>query len=178
MDLARAGRSSLDKPGHVDRYTLHVVADIDALVAKAGSTGLLDGTPVGVETLRRLACDCGVVRHLMRGRSEPLDIGTRTSVWTAAQRRSIQVRYGGHCRFPGCHRRTCDCHHLVHHCDGGATAVSNGCLLCPRHHTALHEGGFSVTGEANGTLTFFRPDGTVVGSSEAAADVSGRAACT
>jgi len=130
MALARAGRASLDKPGHVDRYTVHVVADLDALVEKVGRTELIDGAPVGIETLRRLACDCGIVRHVLKGASEPLDVGTRTSVWTTAQRRAIQVRDGGHCRFPGCHRRTCDCHHLLHHADGGATAVSNGCLLC------------------------------------------------
>jgi hypothetical protein len=167
MDLARAGRASFDRPAHVDRYTVHVVAELDALVQKAGRSELIDGTPIMAETLRRIACDCGIVRHLMKGRSEPLDIGTRTSVWTAAQRRAIQVRDRGRCRFPGCHRRTCDCHHLVHHADGGPTSVSNGCLLCPRHHTRLHEGGFAVTGEANATLTFLRPDGTAVGSSTA-----------
>ncbi|HEX3394231.1 MAG TPA: DUF222 domain-containing protein [Acidimicrobiales bacterium] len=163
MALARAGRASLDKPGHVDRYTVHVVADLDALVAKVGRAELIDNTPVAMETLRRLACDCGIVRHLVKGASKPLDIGTRTSVWTTAQRRAIQVRDGGHCRFPGCHRKTCDCHHLVHAADGGPTAVSNGCLLCPRHHTCLHEGGFTISGEANETLTFLRSDGTVVG---------------
>lgn len=163
MELARAGRASLDKPGHVDRYTVHVVADLDALLHKMGRAELIDGTPVAMETLRRLACDCGIVRHLVRGGSELLDIGTRTSEWTTAQRRAIQVRDGSHCRFPGCHRMTCDCHHLVHVADGGPTAVSNGCLLCPRHHTCLHEGGFTVSGEANDTLTFLRPDATVIG---------------
>ncbi|MGH9276524.1 MAG: hypothetical protein ACRD12_00210, partial [Acidimicrobiales bacterium] len=60
-----------------------------------------------LETLRRLACDCGVVRHLLRGPSQPLDIGTRTSVWTVAQRRAISVRDRGRCRFVGCEHRTC-----------------------------------------------------------------------
>jgi len=54
---------------------------------------------------------------------------------------------------------------VIHCADGGRTAVDNGCLLCPRHHTCTHEGGFTITGGPNGTLTFFRPDGTVVGSS-------------
>ncbi len=120
------------------------------------------GAPFSTETLRRLACDCGVVRHLVRGRSQPLDVGTRTSVWTTAQRRSISVRDNGRCRFVACERRTCDVHHVVHYEHGGRTAVDNGILLCPRHHTAVHERGFRITGEPNGTLTFHRPDGTIV----------------
>ena len=131
MALARAGRASLDKPGHVDRYTVHVVADLDALLMGIGRAELIDGTPIAIETLRRMACDSGIVRHLLKGGSEPLDIGTRTSVWTSAQRRAISVRDHGQCRWPGCPRRTCDCHHVIHCADGGRTAVDNGCLLCP-----------------------------------------------
>ncbi|MCU1448419.1 MAG: nuclease, partial [Acidimicrobiales bacterium] len=163
MVLIRAGRASLDKPGHVDRFTVHVVADLDSLLVGVGRAELIDGSPIAIETLRRIACDCGIVRHLMKGGSEPVDIGTRTSVWTTAQRRAIQVRDHGHCRWPGCHRRTCDCHHVVHHADGGPTAVHNGCLLCPQHHTCTHEGGFRVIGDANGTLTFLRPGGAILG---------------
>jgi hypothetical protein len=54
-----------------------------------------------------------------------------------------------------------------HYDDGGPTAVANGALLYPRHHTAVHEGRFRITGDPNGTLTFHRPDGTVLGTSEA-----------
>jgi hypothetical protein len=103
----------------------------------------------------------------VKGKREPLDIGRRTSVWTTAQRRAITVRDHGTCRWPGCHRRTCDAHHVVHYEDGGATSVDNGCLLCPRHHTCVHEGGFTTTGAPNGELTFLRPEGTVVGTTGA-----------
>jgi hypothetical protein len=58
-------------------------------------------------------------------------------------------------------------HHVQHYEDGGPTAVANGILLCPRHHTAVHEGGFRITGEPNGVLTFHRPDGSIVGTSGA-----------
>ena len=166
LDLLRQGRSALgtlqDSSG-ADRYTLHLLADVEALREKgAGRAELLDGAPIASETLRRMACDCGIVRHLMRGTSEPLDVGRRTRIWPAAQRRAIVVRDGGRCRFPGCEHRTCDIHHIVHFADGGATAVCNGALFCPRHHTLLHEGGFTVAGDANAELTFRRPDGTVL----------------
>ena len=168
LDLLRAGRAHLGTPSDssgADRYTVHLVAQVDVLAGKFATGELLDATPIAKETLRRLSCDCGIVRHLLRGRSQPLDIGTRTSVWTAAQRRAISLRDHGRCRFVGCWRRTCDVHHLIHYEDGGPTAVDNGLLLCPQHHTCVHEGGFSATGKPNGTLTFHRPEGSPLGSS-------------
>lgn len=147
------------------RYTLNLVADVDVVADRFGLRAeLLDGSPLPSETLRRLSCDCGVVRHLVRGRSRPLDVGARTPVWTAAQRRAVEVRDGGRCRFVACERRTCDVHHVVHYAEGGPTTVHNGLLLCPRHHTAVHELGFRVSGEPNGRITFHRPDGRVLGS--------------
>ena len=158
MELLRAGASGSD------RYTLHLVADVDAIADRFGVRAeLLDGSPLSTETLRRLSCDCGVVRHLFRGRSQPLDVGTRTPVWTTAQRRAISLRDSGRCRFVACERRTCDVHHVHHYEDGGPTAVGNGILLCPRHHTAVHEGGFRITGDPNGALEFRRPDGSLLG---------------
>jgi hypothetical protein len=168
LDLLRAGAGGGAGPGGADRYTLHLVADVDALAERVGlRSELLDGSPVALETLRRVACDCGVVRHLLRGASQPLDVGTRTAVWTVAQRRAITLRDRGRCRFVACERRTCDVHHVRHFTDGGPTAVDNGILVCPRHHTAVHEGGFGITGDPNGTLTFHRPDGGVLGTSMA-----------
>ena len=49
MALARAGRATLDKPGHVDRYTVHVVADLDALLMGIGRAELMDGTPIAID---------------------------------------------------------------------------------------------------------------------------------
>jgi hypothetical protein len=168
MDLLRAGRASMgavsDSSG-ADRYTVHLVAHVDTVENRFRSGELLDGTSIGIETLRRFACDAGVVRHLVNGRSEPLDIGRRTSVWTAAQRRAVQLRDQGRCRFIGCWRRICEIHHLLHYDDGGPTAVDNGLLLCPRHHTCVHEGGFTITGDPNGTLWFHRPDGVILSNS-------------
>ena len=165
LDLVRAGQGQLDaQPPRADpdRYTLHLVADVDALSDRVGRAELVDGSPVGLETLRRVACDCGVVRHLVRGPSQPLDLGTRTPVWSTAQRRAIMVRDRGRCRFPSCWRRTCDVHHVVHFADGGVTAVDNGILLCPRHHTLVHERRFTFRGDAPVRLTFHRADGTAV----------------
>jgi hypothetical protein len=167
LDLLRAGAANLDTPSDTsgaDRYTLHAVADVAVLSeAREGRAELLDGTPVAPETIERWACDSAIVRHVLKGESEPLDIGRRTKVWTTAQRRAITVRDNGRCRWPNCWRRTCDIHHVVWYDEGGITAVSNGCLLCPHHHTFVHERGFRIMGEPNGTLRFYRPDGEFLG---------------
>jgi hypothetical protein len=168
LDLLRAGHANLDTANDAsgaDRYTLHAVADIDVLAGtRTGRAELIDGTPVAPETIERWACDSAIVRHVLKGQSEPLDIGRQTKVWTTAQRRAISLRDHGRCRWLNCWRRTCDVHHVIWYRKGGITAVSNGCLLCPHHHTFVHERGFRITGEPNGALTFWRPDGEIIGS--------------
>jgi hypothetical protein len=47
----------------------------------------------------------------------------------------------------------------VHWADGGPTALDNLVLLCRRHHTLVHEGGFEVERTTEGDLVFRRPDG-------------------
>ena len=119
--------------------------------------------PVSPETARRLACDASLMRVVMDGRSEPLDVGRRTAVVPPAMRRAVIVR-DRHCRFPGCDRphAWCDAHHVVHWADGGATAVDNLLLLCRRHHRKVHErGGFRLE-IRDGRATFTRPDGSML----------------
>ena len=119
--------------------------------------------PVSSETTRRLACDASVMRVVMSGRSEPLDVGRRTSVVPPAMRRAVIVR-DRHCRFPGCDRphTWCDAHHVVHWADGGSTALDNLLLLCRRHHRKVHErGGFRLE-IRDGRAAFSRPDGSLL----------------
>jgi hypothetical protein len=59
---------------------------------------------------------------------------------------------------PGCWRRTADVHHIVHYADGGETNVDDGLLLCPKHHTLVHEAGFTIEGDANNAC-FLDPRG-------------------
>jgi predicted restriction endonuclease len=103
------------------------------------------------------------MRVVMAGRSEPLDVGRRTPVVSAAMRRAVIVR-DRVCRFPGCDRphTWCDAHHVVHWADGGPTAVPNLLLLCRRHHRMVHRrGGFTLE-LFEGRPVFRRPDGSVL----------------
>ena len=113
---------------------------------------------VSAETSRRLACDASVVvmRHDASG--AVLDVGRKTRTIPPAIRRALQSR-DTRCRFPGCTARRCDVHHVEHWADGGATRLENLVLLCRRHYRAVHEGGFAIAQQPDGSATFFRPDG-------------------
>jgi Domain of unknown function (DUF222)/HNH endonuclease len=137
--------------------------DVEALEGRGGRRSELEHVgPIHPETVRRLACDASVSRVVVRGSSEPLDIGRKTAVVPAPMRTALVVR-DRHCRFPACDRPPpwCDAHHVEHWANGGATAMSNLVLMCRRHHRLVHEGQFRVR-VVDGQPIFTRPDGSVV----------------
>jgi hypothetical protein len=114
------------------------------------------------ETVRRMACDARVaiavdddVRHTMfegRARRWPSD----------SQRREI-VRRDRHCRFPGCTNVTfTNVHHVAPWKPGGRTDLDNLALLCEHHHRRVHSRHWTMSGNANGELTFVGPTGRVM----------------
>ena len=118
-----------------------VVVPYDVLTGTARRLPELDGNAVDPATLRRWACDAGIVRIILNGASQPIDVGRRTRTIPPALRRALEVRDGG-CVWPGCDAPIawCDAHHIAHWADGGATRLENTELLCRRHHTTTHRG--------------------------------------
>jgi hypothetical protein len=148
---------------------VRVAIDWFALCAERGAPGVAGGEltfagPITAETARRLACDAGVVRLLTDPAGLPLDVGREQRTATASIRRSLELR-DGHCVFTGCTTPAawCDVHHVIHWAHGGPTSCENGALLCERHHTAVHEGGFTVARDP-GTAVWhtYRPDGSEI----------------
>ena len=135
-----------------ERY--QVVIHVDA----SGQAVLDDGPHVSAETSERLTCDASRawLRHDADGRA--VEVGTRTRTIPPALRRALDHRDRG-CRFPGCAGRHGQGHHIQHWAHGGPTTLSNLVMLCRRHHRAVHEEGFQVTRDADGTLRFQGPDG-------------------
>jgi hypothetical protein len=146
-----------------ERPHVTVLVDAEALREGTGTSELDQAGPVDPEMVRRMACDAGISRVVMAGRSEPLDVGRRTPVVPPAMRRAVAIRDRG-CRFPGCDRPQgwCDAHHVVHWADGGPTALQNLVLLCRRHHRMVHaRRGFSLRLE-DGRPVFRGPFGDVL----------------
>jgi hypothetical protein len=148
---------------------VQVVVTLETLTALTGGVGHLDnGVAITGDAARRLACDAGISRVIINGKSVPLDLGRQTAIPAPAHRRYVATRDGG-CVFAGCdtpaHR--CEAHHIIPYargCNtGGPTSVHNIAMLCPRHHHLVHEGGFVLYRNPHtGHIQTRRPDGTLL----------------
>jgi hypothetical protein len=99
--------------------------------------------PIARETARQIACDCSVSTHTTVN-GEPAGIGRRSRLWPNAMARAIRNR-DQHCQFYGCTQtHNLQIHHIKHWADGGTTCVSNGVCIRQKHHTMVHEGGYSI----------------------------------
>jgi len=145
-------------PGERYQVVVHVDAAVLADPEQPGQSVLEEGSHVSAETSRRLACDASrvVMRHDEDG--QVVEIGARTRTIPPALRRALHHRDRS-CRFPGCHLRAGQAHHVRHWAQGGPTTLSNLALLCRRHHRAVHEEGYQIARGPDGALQFRRPDG-------------------
>src|SRR5512140_3735763 len=76
---------------------------------------------------------------------------------TPAVRRLVWHRDHERCAMPGCRSTSnLDIHHIIPRERGGSHAPSNLMLLCEAHHTELHEGLVTITGEAPHALQVSR----------------------
>ena len=100
----------------------------------------------------------------LAGPSLPLDVGRSTEI-PAAIRRAVILR-DQHCRWAGgCDQpaSACEVHHVTHLADGGKTSVDGCALYCFfHHHVAIHQWGWTVTLNPDGTTTARSPDGTKI----------------
>ena len=155
--------AGLDSGTTGDRYQVVVHVDDAVLTDNDDGTGQsaledADGLRVSAETSRRIGCDGSkvVVRQDKEGRV--LDVGRKTRTIPPALRRALAAR-DRHCRFPGCHVRHCDAHHVRHWAGGGAIKLDNLLLLCRHLHRAVHEEGFTVNLGNDGDARFSWPAG-------------------
>jgi hypothetical protein len=124
-----------------------------AFIGNAGCAG------VSAETARRLTCDAAVVRIVEDERGKVLDVGRRTRTVPAAIRRALNLRDRHQCAFPGCtHELFLDAHHIEHWADGGKTSLDNLITLCRRHHTFVHEHGYTIDFDDDARPIFLCPD--------------------
>ena len=129
----------------------------------AGAVAEIEGVgPVAAEVVRRLACDAHIDVSVEGRDGSVLDQGRARREPTASQRIEIARRDKG-CRFPGCaFCEFVDVHHMDHWAHGGLTDLDNLITLCGRHHNAVHELGWTMSGDANGVVTFTSPAGQVM----------------
>lgn len=135
--------------------TIHV--DQSALAGDGGRAA------VPLESVKRLCCDGHAVAVTETEDGEPLSIGRKSRLIPKAIERAVRARDKDTCTFPGCrNHRFLQCHHVEHWSNGGETTLDNLLLLCTRHHTLVHEGGFSIAKDFQDNWYFRRPDGIAV----------------
>jgi hypothetical protein len=142
VELARRVLNAGTLPVEGDvRPHIGLTVDIAELRRHAGVVDLDGGGTVSIQTARRICCDAEIIPIVMRGGSQPLDVGRRQRLVTGPLRRALIARDRG-CVAPGCDRppEWCEAHHLVHWANGGATSIDNTALLCGYHHTLVHQG--------------------------------------
>jgi hypothetical protein len=112
------------------------------------------------DVIRRLACDSTLIIAADDDAGHTMYEGRQQRFATEGQRREIWRR-DRHCRFPGCE----NCIFAVpHHLrrwkpDHGPTDLPNLVLLCEYHHHLVHSNAWTMSGDANGTVTFHGPTG-------------------
>lgn len=162
VEVCRRQLSSADLPSRGGEAAhLTVITDLATIEARTGGFGeLADGTILRGETVRRLACHAKITRLIVDAHSQPLDVGRTQRTATPAQRKALHARDRG-CRFPGCDRppEWADVHHIRFWSHGGQTNTDDMLLLCRKHHTAVHEGGWHISVATPGPLIFISPTG-------------------
>ncbi len=121
-------------------YITMTLQDLKHTSGAGCTVGSVDGGALlGPETVRKLACDAGIIPLVLGTDSEVLEVGRTQRLFTAGQLKALWLR-DKHCTFPGCQTPAhwSDAHHLRHWVDGGPTDLGNAALLCGRHHTVVH----------------------------------------
>jgi hypothetical protein len=142
------------------KASLQVTATVETLAALSGApcADIQRALPISSQAAEKLACDCAITRVLLDSESVVIDVGRARRVPSPPVRRALEARDGG-CRWPQCERpaKWSAAHHLVHWTRGGATDLDNLVLLCHRHHSLVHEGGWQLVRADGGRLLTIPP---------------------
>jgi hypothetical protein len=163
VDLATS-TSRTRRPGRAEILALVDLATITGGLHTASICELEDGTPIPVETLRRLACDAHIIPAVLNGDGVPLDVGRSRRLATDDQRRALRAMYRtcgiGDCDVPF---DRCEIHHITEWtAEQGETNLDSLIPGCSRHHHLVHEGGWQLELDpVTRELTIRLPDGTI-----------------
>jgi hypothetical protein len=142
-----------------DRATVVVIAELAAVCDDdpAATAELETGEPLATDTARRLVCDSRLSVLVQDRDGRAVGIGSTARTVPPALRRALMVR-DRRCRFGDCTaRRFLHAHHIEHW--PAPTQMGNLAMVCYQHHHALHEGGWTLTGDPFGELVAVHPDG-------------------
>jgi hypothetical protein len=155
--LCSAGGSGDVSSGSLPTVVVH--AQLAGLEGGSGGCELENGPAVAQESVRRLLCNARVQTVVEDGSGGVLGVGRASREPPGWMLRQIRYR-DRECRFPGCGaRRFTEAHHVRWWRHGGRTDLDNLLLICSFHHRLVHEYGWSVTRDPDGTVGWFEAGG-------------------
>lgn len=122
----------------------------------AAETG--DGTRMSAAQARRLACNAGIIPAVLGRKSQVLDLGRRSRLFTGGQKLAMALEHPT-CRAQGCTvpATWCEAHHAKDPWSkGGRTDLADGVLLCSWHHHRAHDATYQLRRMPNGDIRFHR----------------------
>ena len=119
------------------KTVLVVTAEWDPIHGVLQDAELIDGTPIEIEELRRLACDADIIPAIFGADAQPLYLGRTQRAPNQAQRMALFAR-DQHCVDCGLAAQACEVHHILPWEQGGPTNIDNLVLLCPKCHRRAH----------------------------------------
>ncbi len=156
LQLLRSGGPSGSSPYFVVAHVpLAALVEVDSTL----SGELEEAGLINTETVRRIACDATLAIAVDDDVGHTMYEGRARRLPSDAQRREVKRR-DRHCRFPGCTNATfTNAHHIKPWKPDGRTDLDNLALLCEYHHRRVHTKEWTMSGDANGELSFVGPTG-------------------
>jgi len=137
-----------------------VTMTLDDFESRRGSgTDTFTGEVITSAEIDRICCDAVIHRAVADQTGATLNFGRGKRTASPHQFLAMTARDRG-CRHPRCDRppQWCQAHHLREFAArGGLTDIDEMVLLCHHHHHALHDDGWTLTGNPS-HLTFTGPD--------------------
>ena len=138
--------------------TIIVLMPLETLLGAAVAAHLDTGQPLSPAEARRWAASAGVIPAVLGADGAVLDLGPRTRFHTKAQRHAMIAQQHGTCAVDGCDRPTwmCEAAHLIPHSEGGHTSLTDGALICPKHHRLADSPRYHIHTLRPGRITLIR----------------------
>jgi hypothetical protein len=143
-----------------DATTVVVTVGLDDLQDQLHAAGLarVGDEPPTPSQARRLACTAKIVPAVLGRKSELLDLGRGSRLFSPAQRKALALRHPT-CAATGCTIPApwCEAHHSGRPWSrGGRTDLTEGVLLCSHHHHRAHDPRDDTRRHTDGSVGFHR----------------------
>ena len=139
--------------------TVMVTMTLDQLRTELATAAVIssDDLKITAGEARRLACNAAIVPAVLGGRSEVLNLGRTSRLFSRVQRKAMRLR-DRRCRAEGCTVPApwCEAHHLRPWALGGSTDLDDGVLLCSFHHHRAHDPRYRTVRHPGGDVQFHR----------------------